>query len=378
MLSAFGLLPTASDLLSAAPLPGLVRTVADLVPEVHVDVGVSPAVEAVPLPALASPRDVLDGGLFKEDNALPTSGAPAGFGIAAASSPKATVVLDVAGISVGLQIDTGGSNVPTIGPQATVDVSVGANDQTAAEETSTGPSPNGQSVVVAPAHVGADGKQVSVAPAASSPTGLGVALPTGVFVVPVTGAVVPAALPHAVVAEPGPAVGQPAGSQQNAVVGQNELFPAGTGESPLPDAPDVRDRDIARINRESFSPQASGLLTDVIPIDVSAMENALQQFLDQLDDLGQDVGGWLRTAGPMPWVVLSLGIAAATAEIARRRLQQAHAKVVQRKLSGAMLCNGFRHSSTRRRSHEYGNSRSSARGPVQRRRGVCGARISRV
>ena len=89
--------------------------------------------------------------------------------------------------------------------------------------------------------------------------------------------------------------------------------------TPLPDAPDVRDRDIARINRESFSPQASGLLTDVIPIDMFRMENALQQFLDQLDDLGQDVGGWLRTAGPMPWVVLSLGIAAATAEIARRR-----------------------------------------------------------
>ena len=102
VLSAFGLLPTASDLLSAAPLPGLVRTVADLVPEVHVDVSISPAVEAAPLPALASPRDVLDGGLFEEDNALPTSGASAGFGIAAASSPKATVVLDVAGISVGL------------------------------------------------------------------------------------------------------------------------------------------------------------------------------------------------------------------------------------------------------------------------------------
>jgi hypothetical protein len=139
---------------------------------------------------------------------------------------------------------------------------------------------------------------------------------------------VPQVIANGLFAEPGRDVGQPVGNLQGAFAlgGAVELFPAGIGESPAPGVPDLRDTEPGIIDREPLAPQSSGLLTDAIPIDLAAMENALQHFLDQFDDLQQGVGGWVRNAGPTPWVFMSLAVVAVAAEIMRRRLEQAQAK----------------------------------------------------
>jgi hypothetical protein len=67
------------------------------------------------------------------------------------------------------------------------------------------------------------------------------------------------------------------------------------------------------------SPQAPDVLTVLPPFDLSALELGLQQFLGQLERMGQQLTGHRDGTGLGLWIVA--GAAAATAcEIARRQL----------------------------------------------------------
>ena len=66
---------------------------------------------------------------------------------------------------------------------------------------------------------------------------------------------------------------------------------------------------------------APALLASVPPLDLSALERGLQQFLEQLESAGQDLVEYWEGAGLGPWIVA--GAAALTAcEIARRQIQR--------------------------------------------------------
>jgi hypothetical protein len=67
-------------------------------------------------------------------------------------------------------------------------------------------------------------------------------------------------------------------------------------------------------------PQAAGLIAEAMPFDRSSLENAVDQFFDQLEDLGV---GQLVEAGPVRVLPIALTVigTVAVAEAARRRLR---------------------------------------------------------
>jgi hypothetical protein len=75
-----------------------------------------------------------------------------------------------------------------------------------------------------------------------------------------------------------------------------------------------------------FTPQTFGLLTDGAQVDLVALDSAMQEFLDELDDLQYNVAGWLETIGPYPWLFVSLAVTATMIELFRRRARAARDK----------------------------------------------------
>jgi hypothetical protein len=70
------------------------------------------------------------------------------------------------------------------------------------------------------------------------------------------------------------------------------------------------------------SPQVSGALTLLPALDLSALELGMQQFLEQLENLGPRlVRDGDATLPPWPWIV-ALTAAATACEIARRELRR--------------------------------------------------------
>jgi len=67
-------------------------------------------------------------------------------------------------------------------------------------------------------------------------------------------------------------------------------------------------------------PQAAGLIANAVPFDQAALEKAVDQFFDKLEDLGM---GHLVEQGPTRVIPLSLAVISAVtaAEVARRRLK---------------------------------------------------------
>jgi hypothetical protein len=69
----------------------------------------------------------------------------------------------------------------------------------------------------------------------------------------------------------------------------------------------------------SYLPETSGLLTDAAPFELAAMERALQQYLDQVNDFSENMVGWLSEVGPTPWILMGMAVAGALHELIRRR-----------------------------------------------------------
>ena len=67
-------------------------------------------------------------------------------------------------------------------------------------------------------------------------------------------------------------------------------------------------------------PQAAGLIANAVPFDQAALEKAVDQFFDQLENLGM---GQLVEQGPTRVIPLSLALLSTVAavEVARRRLK---------------------------------------------------------
>jgi hypothetical protein len=67
-------------------------------------------------------------------------------------------------------------------------------------------------------------------------------------------------------------------------------------------------------------PQAAGLIANAVPFDQAALEKAVDQFFDQLENLGM---GQLVEQGPTRVIPLSLALLSmvAAVEVARRRLK---------------------------------------------------------
>jgi hypothetical protein len=72
-------------------------------------------------------------------------------------------------------------------------------------------------------------------------------------------------------------------------------------------------------------PQVPGVLTALPPFNLSALELGLQQFLEQLEGMGQRLTGHGEGTGLRLWLVAG-GAAAAACEIARRHLRQPDGK----------------------------------------------------
>jgi hypothetical protein len=72
------------------------------------------------------------------------------------------------------------------------------------------------------------------------------------------------------------------------------------------------------VAEELLSPESCGLLGDG-GADLSAMERALQLFLDRLATMPDELGGWLARLGPLPWVLMGIAAAGAGQELVRRR-----------------------------------------------------------
>jgi hypothetical protein len=75
-----------------------------------------------------------------------------------------------------------------------------------------------------------------------------------------------------------------------------------------------------------WSPGDIGRLASFTPERPAAVDLALQQFLDQVEDLGRELGTAVVQTGLTPWVV-AVGAAAAAFEVSRRRLRRAFPRV---------------------------------------------------
>ena len=73
------------------------------------------------------------------------------------------------------------------------------------------------------------------------------------------------------------------------------------------------------------SPHLSDLLTVLPPADLSTLERGMQQFLDQLDRVGERLTSDPHGTGLYPWVI-AVAAAAAACEMARRQLQKSEVR----------------------------------------------------
>jgi len=73
-------------------------------------------------------------------------------------------------------------------------------------------------------------------------------------------------------------------------------------------------------DNETDASQLPGPLTGGVPFDQASMDNALQQFLDELTGLMHDAVSW--RSGLLAWLFMGLTVTAATFELVRRRKQR--------------------------------------------------------
>lgn len=85
-----------------------------------------------------------------------------------------------------------------------------------------------------------------------------------------------------------------------------------------------------------FVPHLSGLLEGVVPFDADAVQVAMQQFLEQVEDLGGDAASWLAQMNFAPWIV-ALAVGLTAYDVTRRRQQQAQRGLVLTDADGTPL-----------------------------------------
>ncbi len=121
---------------------------------------------------------------------------------------------------------------------------------------------------------------------------------------------------------------QPAGAAQGNLPRSGSAFLVTTADSPADGADHGGDGTRAstvdlelRVNpTKLLLPQAAGLIASAVPFDKAALEQAVDQFFDQLESLGM---GQLVEQGPTRVIPLSLAVltTVAAVEVARRRLK---------------------------------------------------------
>jgi hypothetical protein len=72
---------------------------------------------------------------------------------------------------------------------------------------------------------------------------------------------------------------------------------------------------------QALAPLLSGLVADALPLDLRALEQGLQRFLQQLQEIGRQVIDW-EQRGLSSWV-FAVAVAAIAGEVARRQLRPA-------------------------------------------------------
>jgi hypothetical protein len=111
------------------------------------------------------------------------------------------------------------------------------------------------------------------------------------------------------------------------VPGTGSTVLAATEDSASPGGRDnpvsVGDRLLSASQTKLLLPQAAGLIASAVPFDQATLENAVDRFFDQLEELGM---GQLVEQGPTRVIPLSLAVlgTATALEVARRRLRSSH------------------------------------------------------
>ncbi len=105
---------------------------------------------------------------------------------------------------------------------------------------------------------------------------------------------------------------------------------ASAAETPAAGAAESAERLPVRLgimDLAAFIPHFSGLMQGSMPFDQEAMQAAMQQFLEQMENLGGDAASWLAQMNLSPWVV-AIAVGLTGCEVARRRQQQAQRGLV--------------------------------------------------
>jgi hypothetical protein len=78
----------------------------------------------------------------------------------------------------------------------------------------------------------------------------------------------------------------------------------------------------AEASSAPLAPAGAGLLGDILPIDVAAVERGLQSFLEEIAGTGSWAVAGLSEARPAGWLLAGLLGAALAVEVTRRRFRE--------------------------------------------------------
>ncbi len=109
-------------------------------------------------------------------------------------------------------------------------------------------------------------------------------------------------------------------TQGNQRTAASESEDAAETASLIQEPPNQVETEEIPFDRNQVLPKASGPLANFLPFDPAALDLAVQQVVHQIDDLGEELTGFLEGMGLSTWLIAAATVAAAY-EIARRQMQ---------------------------------------------------------